>query len=219
MKKFSKWCVEAKETAPPDRVVIIMRGLSGSGKSHTAKKMLERYGGGDPADHIFSTDDWFIQDLLTDRRRREKLGVSIDQESEKEIELATYRQNWTPEKLGAAHGWNFDRFKAAIDQWATPIVVDNQNVQAFHMKNYVEYAEKAGYRVIIKEPESDWWRDNRHLLAANPPHQRDNDKLDKFAEFLASNNAHGVPKDVIFRNLQKWQHDLSADDIMGRKTS
>ena len=217
MNKFSKWCVEAKETAPPDRVVIIMRGLSGSGKSHTAKKMLEIYGGGDPADNIFSNDNYWIKDLLADRRRRENLGVPIDQEAEDQIELATYRQNWTGKKLGDAQKWSFDKFKKAVDQWMTPLVVDNQNVLARYMKNYVEYAEKAGYRVIIKEPESDWWRDNRHLLAANPPHQRDKDKLGKFAEFLASNNAHGVNKDVIFRNLQKWQHDLSADDIMGRK--
>lgn len=42
------------------RVLIIMRGAPGSGKSFLARAIIDRTMNGDYANHIFSTDDFFI---------------------------------------------------------------------------------------------------------------------------------------------------------------
>ncbi len=193
--------------------------------SFTARQMLKKYGDGDPYEHIFNTDAYFMQDVLNDRREAEKNGGPIDHKYYDDLEAETYRKNWSAEKLGVAHGWNFYRFKKAIDQKITPLVVDNTNTQAKEMRNYCEYAEKAGYKIIIQEPESPWWKDHQHMLSDKQKHGTE---LENFARFLAGHhqgmsdkygtqgNQHGVPLDTIRNMLRRWQPNLSPDDVMGR---
>lgn len=224
MSKFQEW-VEDRKSKSSDRVVVIMRGLPGSGKSFTAKKLLKKYGGGDPYHHIFSTDDYFIQDVINEKRAKLEKDEPVDHQFYDELEKETYRSNWASEKLAAAHNWNFYRFKQAIDNWMTPLIVDNTNVKAFEMRRYVEYAEKAGYKILIEESDAPWWKDHAHMLKNKDKYGRE---LEDFARFLAGHhqgmakkygangNTHGVPIDVIRRQIRKWQPNLTTDDVMER---
>lgn len=200
-----------------------MRGIPNSGKSFTAKEMLKKYGGGDPYDHIFSTDDYWIQDLIKEKRQKLANNEPIDHQFYDELERDTYRSNWNPDKLGSAHGWNFYRFKNAVDRWITPIVVDNTNVTAREIAHYAKYAKNAGYKIIIQEPTSPWWQDHRHMLNDKQKHGTE---LENFARFLAGyhqgmeqkynakGNQHGVPLDVIRRMIRRWQPNLSVDEVL-----
>jgi hypothetical protein len=227
MKTFSQW-TESQDKLHGKRVVVIMRGIPGSGKSFTAKQMLQKFGGGNPDEHIFNTDAYFIQDALKVRREAEASGNPMDHQYHDELEKEEYRRNWSAEKLGAAHGWNFDRFKRAVDQWMTPLIVDNTNIRSVEAKRYAEYAHQAGYKIIIQEPESKWWQDHRAMLEDK---QKYGTQLEDFARFLAGHhqgmsqkygtqgNTHGVPLDVIRNMIRRWQPNLTLKDLIGDKAA
>lgn len=221
MKSYDQW-LEAKRNMN-DRIVVIMRGTPGSGKSYTARELLKKYGGGDPAAHIFSTDDYFIQDVLKERRDKETAGEFVDAQYYDELEHDTYRHNWAAEKLGSAHGWNFRRFCKSVDMWMTPLVVDNTNTTAREIRGYVEYAHKAGYKIVIAEPSSPWWNDHKHMLDDKEKHGK---QIEDFARFLAGfhqgmekkygarGNIHGVPLDVIRNMLRRWQPKRAIKEFL-----
>jgi predicted kinase len=104
--------------------------------------------------------------------------------------------NFNPQKLSEAHTWNFERALKALDDGISPIVIDNTNIQAWEAQRYVKAAIENGYRVEIKEPDTDW----------------------KFnAEELAKRNTHGVPQKSIERMISRWEPDLTVDDILNAK--
>ena len=225
-KSFSNWVENKTNMKTPERVCVIMRSISGGGKSFTAREMLKKYGGGDPNEHIFNTDDYFIWDIKQELQKKELAGEEIDHQFYDELMLDTYRKNWSGSRLRAAHKWNFDRFQAALNQWMTPLVVDNTNLSVWEMKNYVEAAEKAGYKIIIQEPTSPWWQDHVHMLSDKSRYGKE---LEEFAHFLAgyhegmtkkygvTGNTHGVPLDSIRNQIRRWQPNIkTADDVMGR---
>ena len=98
-----------------------------------------------------------------------------------------------PDYLGDAHFWNETRTFEAMEKGESPIVVPNTMTQAWEARNYVEAANKYGYRVEIREPQTSW-------------------KFD--AEELAKRNTHGVPREVIDGMLSKWEKDITVEDIM-----
>jgi predicted kinase len=183
MKSFKEW--------QDDKVLYIMRGVPGSGKSYTARQIMASHGAElDPTNHIFSTDDFF--------------GSGEE-----------YKKNWAAEKLGRAHAWNFDRFKEAVHKGTSPIIIDNTNIKSWQWSNYVEYAKRFGYRVEIKESESPWWLDHRNMLHDKQKYSKE---LTDFAAFLSGNNpvlsnkygvksnVHGVPFETIRSMLDKWEN-------------
>lgn len=207
------------------KIAIIMRGLSRCGKSFTAREMMRKYGGTNPAEHIFATDDFFVWDVLQERRIKESAGEVVDVEFYDELERDTYRKNWSGSKLHFAHQWNFERFKKAAENGVSPIVCDNTNVAAWEMKNYCQVAKQNGYEIVIQEPTSPWWRDYSLFLTDKDNHGRE---LEDFARFLAGfhqgleekygikGNAHGVPLDTFRRLIKKWQPNLTLEDVLGR---
>lgn len=203
---------------------IIMRGLSGSGKSYTAKEVLKQYGEDlDPSNHIFGADDYFILDILKEKQDKRDRGEDIDEKYYSELEPEIYRANWSVDKLRAAHDWNFRRFKNALSHNITPIIIDNTNVQAWEMENYVIAAKKAGYNIFVQEPTSPWWQDHAHMLSDKGKHGRE---LEDFARFLAGHhhgmadkygvkggNEHGVPLTTLRKKIRQWQPNLTPEDF------
>jgi len=114
------------------KILVIMRGLPGSGKSFTAKQVGK---GG----VVYGSDDFFM--------------VHDPKEGKK-----TYQFN--EKLLGHAHLWNAGRVKAAMSKGISPIVVDNTNVKFEYAKPYVDAAREHGYEVRIQEPESPWWEEH-----------------------------------------------------------
>lgn len=105
--------------------MIILRGVSGSGKSELAQLLLQmwRRSNEDPAT-ICSADQFF--------------GTSDD-----------YRFN--PKQLGQAHAWCQNKAFCACNDGLELVVIDNTNTQRWEFQPYMDMAEEFGYRVTVIE--------------------------------------------------------------------
>ena len=103
------------------------------------------------------------------------------------------KYEFDPDGIGYAHDWNIDRSEQAMKKGISPIVIDNTTVEAWEAKPYVNQALKYGYKVKFREPNTTW-------------------KFD--AEELAKRNTHGVPKDIIEKMINKWQPNITVDDVL-----
>lgn len=121
------------------RIMVLMRGCSGSGKSYLAQGIIKNYGG-NAQDYIFSTDDYFIRN-----------GV--------------YRFDHTA--LSEAHHWNQTRVLSKAREGCSPIIVDNTNTQLWEMTIYASMAINNGYAIEILEPETAWFRKVDELSKRN----------------------------------------------------
>uniref|UniRef100_A0A8C6YGI0 NEDD4 binding protein 2 n=1 Tax=Naja naja TaxID=35670 RepID=A0A8C6YGI0_NAJNA len=107
-------------------VLVLLRGLPGSGKSYLARVLLED----NPCGIILSTDDYFYQ----------KNG----------------QYQFDADCLTDAHEWNWKRAKEAFEKRTTPIIIDNTNTQAWEMKPYIALSQQHKYKVIFREPDTWW---------------------------------------------------------------
>lgn len=100
---------------------------------------------------------------------------------------------FNPAELPEAHSWTQYAAIRFMQEGRSPIIIDNTNIEAWEMKPYVEAGVKYGYDIEIVESNTPW-RFN--------------------AEELAKRNQHGVPKEVIQDMIDKYEHDLSVEDIL-----
>lgn len=84
------------------RVMVLMRGAPGSGKTHLATQIVRLTMGDscNPSSFVFSTDDFFVRS-----------------------------QRFIPSLLQEAHSWNQKRVCAAAERKWSPIFVDNTNTE------------------------------------------------------------------------------------------
>jgi len=168
-----------------EKIVYLMRGLPSCGKSYTAQRLAGSTG------VICETDEYFYTQVGDDRQRFD------------------YRQ----ELMETARRWNFNRYCLAIDRGASPVIVDRGNSRCLDTQRYIMYAINRGYRVELKEPESEIWQELRVLLKYKDVTRP---ILDDWAERLAKMNrsTHRTPASLIRRWMDKWRHDLTIDDIV-----
>ncbi|MCJ7823582.1 MAG: ATP-binding protein, partial [Anaerolineales bacterium] len=169
----------------PGKIVYLMRGLPSSGKSYTAKQLAGQTG------IVCETDEYFYTHSGDDPAR----------------------YDYRPELLEEARQWNFERFKEAVGNDVSPIVVDRGNGLNVSTQIYARYAIDNGYEVELKEPESEWWREISVLLKYK---QHTRPVLMQWADILArmSSSSHRVPVSVIRRRMEKWKFDLTVHDIL-----
>lgn len=131
----------ANEILEGFKVMVIMRGPPGCGKSHLAKELVDATTRDECYNHIFSTDNFFY-----DRN-------------------GSY--NFNALQLGEAHESNRKR----VDQYArsgwSPIIVDNTNIRVWEMSNYFEIAVRCGYLIHTVEPNTSWSRSAGKLAMKN----------------------------------------------------
>ncbi len=96
-------------------------------------------------------------------------------------------------QAGIAHGWNKKRAKEAMAQGESLVIIDNTNITLSEMKPYAKIAQEYGYQIEIMESTS--------------PHKFD---VDKLAEY----NSHGVPKSAIQEMKDKYQHNVTIEDLL-----
>jgi predicted kinase len=186
MKTFMDWVQDQK-------ILYIMRGPSGTGKSTTARSLVNN----DPT-KIFSSDDFFYLEPSPgpyDFRHPETYNHEV------------YKKNWNVNKLYAAHQWNLRRAEDAMNKGISPIVIDNTNLRQREAKPYAELAQTYNYNIEIKEPESIEWKETLPLLQDKKTNQSEiESQADKFTR-----NLHGVPKDTIVKMLHKYQPYTTQD--------
>ena len=78
---------------------------------------------------------------------------------------------------------------------------------------YARLALDHGYRVELREPESEWWQEIRILLKYRPDTRR---VLYQWAERLSemSRQTHRIPASLIRQGMDQWQLDVTLDDIL-----
>lgn len=179
-----------------EKICVLMRGLPGSGKSYATNQIMKEFGGLDRSKHIFTSDEYWLQNLPPNATPKET--------------LAEYRKNWSPETVRLAHIWNQGRAREAIDRGVSPVILDSVHSQPSHMKEFAKYAKEAGYKILVREPTSPWWRAFAPFLRNK---EGNKDKLDQFAKFLAGRNEHGVPEETLQRMIANWKPDVTPDDI------
>ncbi|XP_050416373.1 uncharacterized protein LOC126830144 [Patella vulgata] len=144
-------------------VLVLLRGLPGSGKSHLAREIK---GNG----IILSTDDYFIQD-----------GIYM----------------FEPNDLPTAHIWNRQRAINAMEAGTNPVIIDNTNTKIWEMKPYAKSALQNGYNIVIMEPDTPW----------------------KFkARELQAKNIHGVSKDVIHKMKDRYDKNVTVEQLLSTNT-
>ena len=122
-------------------LVVIMRGLPGSGKS----TWIERHFGGDPQQRptICSADHFFARGA----------GVLTSKQMKRLTPSEIYQQTWRPELVQSAHAACHAEFNAALESKDPLVIVDNTHVQVSHLSRVRTTAIEAGYRVAVVEME------------------------------------------------------------------
>ncbi len=177
--------VTATCTVMDQKTVYLMRGLPGCGKSFTAKVLASEKG------VVLETDEYFYTQVGEDPTHYD------------------YRQ----ERLDDARRWNFERLKNAVAAGVSPIVVDRGNGLNSETQVYALHAVENGYRVELKEPDSEWWQELRILLKYK---ELTRPVLYQWADWLAdqSRRRHRTPASTIRHWMDTWRHGITVEDIL-----
>lgn len=173
------------------RVVYLMRGLPGCGKSYTARRLAGAEG------VVLETDEYFYTQVGNDP--------------------TTY--DYSEATLHAARQWNWDRFCAAIAEARTPIVVDRGNGLNVETRVYAVYAMRHGYEVQLAEPDSPWWQELKVLLKYK--NSVASELFDAWAAKLSEStrHTHRVPAATIRHWMSRWRYDLTVEEIIALQDS
>ncbi|GAV73831.1 AAA_33 domain-containing protein [Cephalotus follicularis] len=136
----------------PDHLVIILRGLPGSGKSYLAKMLrdLEVENGGD-APRIHSMDDYF----MTEIEKVEESDVSKSSSlvrSKKPVVKMVMEYCYEPEMEEAYRSSMLKAFKKTLEEGIfTFIIVDDRNLRVADFAQFWATAKSLGYEVYMLE--------------------------------------------------------------------
>lgn len=124
------------------RIMVLMRGASGSGKSHFARHIVDATMNGDYKSHICSADNFFFD------------------ESTKEY---MFRPESLPEAHSACQLQAISRMKEDL----SPVIIDNTNIRVWEMMPYVQSAVIGGYLIKILEARNAWSHSSAELANRN----------------------------------------------------
>ncbi len=169
-----------------DKVVYLMRGLPGCGKSYTARRLAGETG------VVLETDSYFYTEVGEDPEK----------------------YDWDDDLLPEARRWNLARFQDALSAGVSPVVVDRGNGLNPETQEYAVLGVEHGYRVELAEPESPWWAELKVLLKYK--RHVDDEVFDDWAKKLADSTRdhHRVPAKRIRHWMSSWRHDLTVDKIL-----
>ncbi|XP_037837481.1 YLP motif-containing protein 1 isoform X2 [Kryptolebias marmoratus] len=132
----------------PERIVIIMRGLPGSGKSHVAKLIRDKEvecGGAPP--RVLVLDDYFMTEV-------EK--VQKDPDTGKRVKTKVLEYEYEPEMEDTYRSSMLKTFRKTLDDGFFPfIILDTINDRVKHFDQFWSAAKTKGFEVYVAEITAD----------------------------------------------------------------
>ncbi|KAL3366698.1 hypothetical protein AABB24_011419 [Solanum stoloniferum] len=136
----------------PDHLVVILRGLPGSGKSYLAKMLrdLEVENGG-TAPRIHSMDEYFMTEV--DKvEESEILKSSGSIRGKKMVTKKVMEYCYEPEMEEAYRSSMLKAFKKTLDEGAFSfVIVDDRNLRVADFAQFWAFAKRSGYEVYLLE--------------------------------------------------------------------
>ncbi|KAL1812490.1 hypothetical protein ACET3Z_022555 [Daucus carota] len=135
----------------PDHIVIILRGLPGSGKSYLAKILrdIEVENGGDPP-RIHSMDDYFMTEVEKVVDSDLKSTGSI--RGRKPVMKTVMEYCYEPEMEEAYRSSMLKAFKKTLDEGVFSfIIVDDRNLRVADFAQFWATAKRSGFEVYLLE--------------------------------------------------------------------
>ena len=108
--------------------VVILSGISGSGKTTMATRMCEDVRAAGGKAHMMAADDWFMKN-------------------------GEYR--FDVNELGYAHGYCYSKFMSAVEESPDLVVVHNTNASAWEISPYVLFCTAHGIEAEVITIECD----------------------------------------------------------------
>ncbi|EEC72744.1 hypothetical protein OsI_06368 [Oryza sativa Indica Group] len=137
----------------PDHIVIILRGLPGSGKSYLAKALrdLEVENGGN-APRIHSMDDYFMIEVEKKVEDNEGSKSSSTSKGRKQLTKKVIEYCYEPEMEETYRSSMLNAFKKTLDEGNfTFVIVDDRNLRVADFAQFWASAKKSGYEVYLLE--------------------------------------------------------------------
>nr|XP_061806396.1 YLP motif-containing protein 1-like [Nerophis lumbriciformis] len=180
----------------PERIVVIMRGLPGSGKSHVAKLIRDKEvdcGGAPP--RVLVLDDYFMTEV-------EK--VEKDPDTGRRVKRKVLEYEFEPELEGTYRNSMLKTFKKTLDDGFFPfIILDTINDRVSHFEQFWSAAKTKGFEVYIAEITAD-----THTCAKRNSHARTLKDIMKM-----SNNWESTPRHMVRLDVRALLQDAAIEEV------
>nr|CAB3267830.1 YLP motif-containing protein 1 [Phallusia mammillata] len=143
----------------PAKIVVILRGLPGSGKTHIAKMIREKETTFGVKPRVLGLDDYFMAEV-------EKLEK--DPDTGKKVKKKVFEYEYEPEMEASYRSNLFRSFKKTLDDgFFSFIIVDAVNENVLHFSEFYDAAKNQGFEAYIAEIKCD-----PHVCARRNIHKR-----------------------------------------------
>ncbi|XP_019740498.1 YLP motif-containing protein 1 isoform X3 [Hippocampus comes] len=180
----------------PERIVIIMRGLPGSGKSHVAKLIRDKEvdcGGAPP--RVLVLDDYFMTEV-------EK--IEKDPDTGKRVKRKVLEYEYEPEMEDTYRSSMLKTFKKTLDDGFFPfIILDTINNRVNHFDQFWSAAKTKGFEVYIAEIVAD-----THTCAKRNAHARTLKDIAKM-----SNGWESTPRHMVRLDVRALLQDAAIEEV------
>ncbi|KAK3152482.1 hypothetical protein QOZ80_2BG0159560 [Eleusine coracana subsp. coracana] len=137
----------------PDHIVIILRGLPGSGKSYLAKALRDlEVENGASAPRIHSMDDYFMIEVEKKIEDSEGYKSSSASKGRRQLTKKVIEYCYEPEMEETYRSSMLNAFKKTLDEGNfTFVIVDDRNLRVADFAQFWATAKRSGYEVYLLE--------------------------------------------------------------------